>query len=196
MKRLLKVLVLAALIVYTPLLYFRATTDITSTHDAQNAEAVLVFGALVRQGQISALHAERLDSAADLLDRGIVSKIVVSNAARAAEVMRDYLIDTGVPDAAIELDPNAPATPDTCVTELDRPDARPVILLSQSFHLPRIAFQCGNLGLTGQYVAAAPTADRSQTGTLRTIWIRAWRHTREALLIWSEILGVYRTLSS
>lgn len=195
MRRLIKGLIVLALIVYGPLLYLRATTDITSTEDAEAAKAVLVFGALVRQGQISALHAERLDSAADLLERGIVETIVVSNAARAAEVMQDYLIDKGVPANAIEVDPRAPATPDTCVTELERSAPRTVLLLSQSFHLPRIAFQCANLGLTGQYVAAEPTADRSETGTLRTLWIRAWRHTREALLIWTEILGVYRKLS-
>lgn len=195
MKRLLRILIVLALGLYGPLLYLRATTPIVTTETAEPAAAVLVFGALVRQGQISALHAERLDSAADLLRRGAVDRIVVSNAARASEVMRDYLIDNGVPETAIDVDPNAPATPDTCVNEAARPSPRSVILLSQSFHLPRIAYQCANVGLTGQYLAAASTAARDGTGTLRTLWIRTWRHTREALLIWTEILGVYRTLS-
>lgn len=195
MKRLLRILIVLALVLYGPLLYLRATTPIVTTETAEPAVAVLVFGALVRQGQISALHAERLDSAADLLRRGTVERIVVSNAARASEVMRDYLLENGVPEAAIDVDPNAPATPDTCVNETARNAPRSVILLSQSFHLPRIAYQCANVGVTGQYLAATPTADRAGTGPLRTAWIRAWRHTREALLIWTEIFGVYRALS-
>ncbi|MEM7058719.1 MAG: YdcF family protein [Pseudomonadota bacterium] len=195
MRRFFRAVIVIAVVVYGPLLYLRATTEITTADETESAQAVLVFGALVRQGQISALHAERLDTAADLLRRGMVQKIVVSNAARAAEVMRDYLVENGVEPSAIELDPNAPATPDTCVTELGRATPRPVMLLSQSFHLPRISYQCANLGLTGQYVAAASAGGPSEIGTLRTLWIRAWRHTREALLIWAEMLGVYRTLS-
>lgn len=195
MKRLLKGFIVLLMIVYGPLLYLRTTTDIITTDQADPGDAVLVFGALVRKGQISALHAERLDSSIDLLERGTVKTIVVSNAARAAEVMRDYLIDSGVPDSAIEVDSRAPATPDTCVTEMERSAPRSVLLLSQSFHLPRIAFQCANLGLTGQYVGATPTADRSETGILKTLWIRARRHSREALLVWAEILGIYRALS-
>ena len=195
MKRFFRATLLIALIVYGPLLYLRASTPLTPADQAQAADAVLVFGALVRSGQISALHAERLDTATDLFRRGVVPIIVVSNAARAAEIMRDYLIDKGVPQSAIELDPNAPATPDTCVTELARDEPRSVILLSQSFHLPRIALQCKNLGLTGQYVSATSSADTQDTGTLQTLWIRARRHTREALLVWTELLGLYRKLS-
>ena len=195
MKRLLRLIIILVLVIYGPLLYQRLTTPIVSADDAEPADVVLVFGALVRNGNISALHAERLDTAKALLDQGKVQTIVVSNAARAAEFMRDYLVSEGVPATAIEVDPTAPATPDTCVAEIARPVPRDVIMLSQSFHLPRIALQCSNLGLSGQYVAATASKQADQTGTLRTLWIRAWRHSREALLTWSEILGVYRMLN-
>ena len=195
MKRLARMIVILALIIYGPLIYQRVTTPILPADQAKPADAVLVFGALVRNGQISALHAERLDTSKALLDQGKVQTIVVSNAARAAEFMRDYLVANGVPAASIEVDPNAPATPDTCVAELARPSPRDVILLSQSFHLPRIALQCANLGLTGQYVAATSAPQTGQTGTIATLWIRVRRHSREALLIWAELLGLYRALN-
>lgn len=195
MKRLLKYAIVIAVIVYGPLVYLRATTPLTPAEQAMPADAVLVFGALVRSGQISALHAERLDTAAQLLEDGKVETIVVSNAARAADIMQDYLLRADVQAHAIEIDPKAPATPDTCANELARENPRDVILLSQSFHLPRIALQCGNLGLTGQYVVATASTDAPNIGTLRKLWIRGWRHTREALLIWTEMLGLYRTLS-
>ena len=196
MRRWARRLLVLALVVYGPLIYLHLTTPVLTPNQAEPADAALVFGAVVRQGRISALHAERLDTAADLLDAGKTDKIVVSNAQRAAEVMAEYLVASGIPRSRIQIDGEAIATPDTCLREFQRPAKRPVILISQRYHLPRIALQCGGFKLDVQYVAADRDRSSEESGVLRVSAIRAWRHTREALLIWSELLGLYRTLSS
>ena len=196
MRRWLRRLLVLACVIYGPLIYLHLTTDIRTGAEAEPAQAAIVFGAVVRGGQISALHAERLDTARALLERGTVSLIVVSNAERAAEAMRAYLTANGVPDAAIQIDGTALATPDSCLREFQRPTRRRVILISQRYHLPRIALQCAGYRLEAQFIAAERGRANPEIGLAQRLWIRLRRHTREALLVWSEMLGLYRTLSS
>ena len=89
----------------------QATTPTRGLQEAQPADAALVFGAVVRNGVISPLHAERLDAASALYERGIIPQIVVSNQQLAAKLMRDYLITKDVPEHAIRLDGRAGRSP-------------------------------------------------------------------------------------
>ncbi|MEM9060832.1 MAG: YdcF family protein [Pseudomonadota bacterium] len=182
-----------ALIAAGPLGVLVSQTDIRSPETARSADAALVFGALVRESRISPLHAERLDTAAKLLESGKIRRIVVSNAPRAASVMSEYLVGKGVPRSAIEIDPDAIKTPHTCANELDRAEARDVILISQRFHLPRIAYQCRKLGLVGQYVEADRPVDEitSARSPLAVFRIRAVRYAREAVLVWASLIEAY-----
>ena len=191
-KKILATVFSALVLLFTPLLFLHATTPISTIATAEPADRALIFGAVVRGGRISPLHADRLDSAIALWRAGKAPELVVSNAARAAGVMRDYLRQRGVPDGVIVVDGKAPSTPDTCVNQRDRKAAK-FILISQRFHLPRLALQCARRGITGDYVAA----DRSANSTLSTThrWsIRAYRQTREAVLVWLELLGLYDLL--
>ena len=189
-------LLVLACVVYGPLLYLRLTTPIVTPEEARPADAAIVFGAVVREGRISALHAERLDAAISLFQNDVVKSITVSNAQRAAETMRDYLLEHHIPPSAIQLDGAAIATPDTCLAEFQRPTRRPVILISQRYHLPRIALQCAGYRLEAQFITAERGRANPEIGLAQRLWIRLRRHTREALLVWSEMLGLYRTLSS
>lgn len=184
----------AIVVVYAPYVWFWATVPVIAPQAAKPADAALIFGALVRSGEVSALHAERLDTGAMLWGDGVVDTLVASNAVRAAGIMKDYLVTQGVPAEAVEIDGQAQATPDTCVAEAARPTARSVILISQAYHLPRIALQCRRLGVTGQYVKSIrePSVDPASLWT--KIRVRAVRYTREAVLVWAELLGQYRVL--
>lgn len=196
MRRLLKWAAVAGAILFAPLIWLHATTPVVNLTTAQPADAALIFGALVRRGRISPLHDERLMAGQKVLDAGLVKTLVVSNAAAAAQIMHDHLVSRGVAPARIEIDGRSVATPDTCAVEAERPTKRSVILISQGFHLPRIALQCRNLGIEGQYLAAEDVAGAAPTGesALAVMWLRAQRHTREAMLVWLEILGLYKTL--
>lgn len=196
MKVLLRLVIrlgLLAAVFLAPLAVLMTHTAIVRADSSRQADAALIFGALVRDGQISPLHAERLDTGVALYNAGKVSKLVVSNAPRAAAIMADYLRDQGIPDTVIEIDANALKTPHTCANEMDRQGQRKTILISQRFHLPRIAYQCRKLGLTGQYVEADQphhevSAARSPVAVLR---VRTTRYVREAVLVWASLVGAY-----
>lgn len=163
----------------------------------EKADAVLVFGALVRDGKISPLQRERLLAAKRLLDTNIVDTIVASNEQRAAEVMVAYLVAQGVPRDSIELDGKANKTPDTCRNERDGRDSngqRSLIFLSQAFHLSRSYYQCQLLGVTGQLFAADSLGiiDRSRTHWWTKLKVRSLRYSREAALTWAVVLGLYK----
>ena len=168
----------------------QGTTNLLTIDEVKPADAALVFGAIVRNGLISPLHAERLDAANAVFELGLVKQIVVSNQQLAARSMRDYLIKKGVPAEAITLDGRAERTPDTCRAEASRAQQRRVIMVSQRFHLPRLAFQCSNLRIEGQYLIADSTI-RAPENYWTLLKVRSLRTTREAALVWAEILGVY-----
>lgn len=189
-----RLLVVAVILVYGPFVWFWIFTPSVAHQLSRPADAALIFGALVRSEAVSPLHAERLDTAVALYETGKVPVLVASNATRASEIMRDYLIQAGVPAGAIELDGQAQATPDTCVAEAARDEPRQVVLVSQAYHLPRIALQCRRLGVEGQYVKAVRQDRDPEVGALTLLRVRGIRYTREAVLIWAELTGQYRRL--
>lgn len=183
-----------ATVFYAPLIIAWLALPIVPADQAQQADVALIFGALVRDGEISALHQERLDTATVLWRRGAAEQLVASNAPRAARMMQEYLVQAGVAPAAIVLDPEAYSTPDTCVSEA-KAGTRARILISHEYHLPRIALHCWKLGVTGQYVAADRTRLATPpAGVATKVRVRAYRYTREAALLWAELLGLYRSL--
>ena len=190
MCRLALLIGLGLAILFAPTLWLRITAGIVPITDAQPAEAALIFGAMVRGGTISPLHKERLDTGLTLLNAGTVDTLVVSNARNAARAMQNYLIDSGVPEDQIEVDPLAIHTPDTCRAEHARNAPRKVILISQKFHLPRIALQCAKYTLDSQLVFA-DNPNRAALPVLTTLRIRMGRILREAFLTWGAILGLY-----
>ncbi len=196
MKILLRLVMRLGLLVVVflaPLTILTAQTAIQRVDETEPADAARIFGALVRSGQISPLHAERLDTGVAPFKAGRVDKLVVSNAPKAAAIMAEYLRDQGIPDTAIEIDTNALKTPHTCANEIDVDGRRSVILISQRFHLPRIAYQCRKLGLTGQYVEADQPHEEitSARAPLAVMQVRARRYLREAVLVWASLVGAY-----
>ncbi len=192
MRKLLVTLVLSGAVFAAPWVWQTLSTPITTFKGATSADAALIFGAVVRGGQISPLHRERLDTGVALWRRGTVKTLVVSNAPSAARTMQKYLEAQNVPADAIAMDTTAIRTPDTCKAEAARQDPRSVIFVSQKFHLPRIALHCARYGLDAQFVAA-DHSDRAWLGTWTTLRVRTGRWIREAALIWGVLLNLYPT---
>lgn len=186
----------AIAIFFAPLFYAHIKYPSSDISTIEPADAALVFGALVRENRISPLHEERLKAAVDLLDRKLISTIVVSNTKHAAQIMAAYLEEMGVLPAKIEIDGTAVKTSDTCRTEQTRNAPRKVIFVSQGFHLPRLSIQCEMHGILGQslpaerYRASGP----NELSRWRIAQIRLMRHTREAALLWTALLGIYDNL--
>ena len=190
MRRVALGLLVAVFALVLPRLWLGVTSQIHTVETAPEAEAALVFGALVRDDRISPLHRERLDAGVALLEAGRIGVIVVSNSERAAQAMAAYLQRQGVPDTAIEIDARAPHTPATCRNEATRASPREVLLVSQRFHLPRIRLQCAQAGLDGAPVEAN---DRTRTapGLLTRLRVRGYRTLRECVLTWAALTGIY-----
>lgn len=159
-------------------------------------DAALVFGGLVDDsGEMSEINQERLLTAAHLAEQNLVQEIILSNTEFAAEAMQNFLLESypALQDRVV-LDTQAVVTSDTCKNELaNHEEIRHVLLVSQSYHLPRVVFQCRRLGIWGQGYSAEQDAviDREDLGFWTTRKIRYNRHAREAFFIWLNILGIY-----
>ena len=91
-----------ALIVLLIIYWFPFHNIWMSSHPKEKIEmlphshAVIVFGTLVRNGQVSPLLKERLDASIAIYSSHRAKQIVVSNQSKAALIMKQYLIQNGV----------------------------------------------------------------------------------------------------
>jgi vancomycin permeability regulator SanA len=149
---------LAPLLVATPLVWFAVSTDSRRT-TADRAEArpvALVLGAgLRRDGRPTLLLARRLDIAADLYHRGTVDAVLVSGADDEPAAMRTHLLAAGVPDAKIVGDVAGIRTWDSCVRAHEVYGVRSAIVVTQEFHLPRAVVLCAAAGIDATGVGDA-----------------------------------------
>jgi SanA protein len=132
-------------------------------HDASSVpaeQAAIVFGAAVyRNGRLSSVLRDRMDTAISLYQNGKVDKILVSgdnseDNYNEPGAMMAYALERGIPEQDIQPDYGGRRTYDTCyraqhIFLLDR-----AILVTQEFHLPRALFTCRQLGIEAVGVAA------------------------------------------
>lgn len=168
---------------------------VSSIEQLPNSDAVIIFGTLVNEsGDISPLLKERLDAGKAILEAGKAKTMVVSNTEAAASVMADYLFVSGIDNKLVEIDIQAEKTPDTCAYEKESyPGNRKLIFVSQGFHLPRLLYQCKQLGVQGIAFPAEElaTIDRSGYSILTKLQVRTGRYIREAGLTWLAFLNIY-----
>lgn len=133
------------------------------THKADEVEpreTALVLGAKIRApGEPTALLADRLDTAAELLRRGKVERLLLSGDGSAGrpdevEAMRRYLMSLGVPEEALVLDRESPRTLASFVRARDVFGERAPIVVTNPFHLPRALFLAKRVGLEALGVPA------------------------------------------
>jgi vancomycin permeability regulator SanA len=117
------------------------------------APVALVLGAQVYpSGMPSAFLRARLDLAQRLLEAGKVEVLLVSGAADAPEydepkAMRAYLEAAGVPPERVVEDPHGLDTYDSCVRAQRVYGLEELVIVSQSYHLPRAVGTARRLGL-------------------------------------------------
>ena len=158
-----------------------------------DSDAVIVFGTLVRDANISPLLRERLNASIAIYNANKVKEIVVSNTPKAALVMQKYLIKKSIPSKHIKMDTEAEKTPDSCRYEKKLyPQGRKLIFISQGYHLPRINYQCKKLGVNAILFPAEKLENRSSLfSSFMVFSIRTKRYFREAGLTLLAMLNVY-----
>jgi SanA protein len=133
---------------------------IYSTQTVPSMPVALVFGAgLWRDGTPTTVLRDRIATATQLYFSGKVQKLLMSGDNSYLDynepgAMREYALSLGVPPEAIVLDYAGRRTYDTCYRARARFAAENVILVTQSFHLPRALYTCNILGLTAVGVAS------------------------------------------
>lgn len=150
----------------------------------------IVFGAAIyRNGALSAMLEDRVETAVRLYEAGKVERLLFSGDNRYVEYnepgrMADYAIARGVPPEAIQPDYGGRSTYDTCYRARDIFGVDEAILVTQSFHLPRALFTCDRIGLD----VVAVGADLQSYGdkSLR------WSENREVPALLGALVDVVR----
>ncbi len=139
---------------------FFSWSRIYSVATVPSAPAAVVFGAgLTRSGQPTVILKDRVETAAQLYFSGKVQKLLMSGDNRTLdynepEAMRQYALSLGVPSSAIVLDYAGRRTYDTCYRARAIFGLSSILLVTQSFHMPRALFLCNALGLKAEGVEA------------------------------------------
>ena len=123
---------------------------------ARQVEAIVVLGAAQYNGEPSPVLRARLAHAADLYDRGLAPRVVVTGGKRSgdrvteATASADYLASQGVPQQAILREVKGRSSWQQLAAAsqfLKKQGVRRVLLISDGFHSARIAAIADELGL-------------------------------------------------
>ena len=134
-----------------------AVLEVGRRDQARPADAIVVLGAAQYEGRPSPVLRARLDHALLLWRRGLAPTVIVTggtgvgDTTSEAAVGRRYMMQRGVPDSAIVVEDRGLTTSQSlhAVSELmrERP-GRSLILVSDPFHMLRLALLARRLGLT------------------------------------------------
>lgn len=121
--------------------------------DAPYADTAIVFGAAVfRNGRLSTVLRDRVETAIALYKQGKVEQILMSGTGQGVNydeptAMANYAISRGVPAEDIFTDHRGFRTFETCLRAKYTFGVHDAALVTQSFHLPRALFTCDRLGI-------------------------------------------------
>jgi SanA protein len=133
---------------------------IYSPVSVREEQAAIVFGAAVyRNGRLSTVLRDRMETAIALYQNGKVNKILVSGDNSSENynepgAMMAYAIERGIPPQDIQPDFGGRRTYDTCYRAREIFQLERAILVTQDFHLPRAIFTCQILGVEAIGVSA------------------------------------------
>jgi len=163
---------------------------IHTLEEAPSSRVALVLGARVYpNGRLSAMLADRVDTAIALYKAGKVDKLLMSGDNSLADynepgAMMAYAIARGVPAEDIQPDYGGRRTYDSCYRARQVFQVEEAVIVTQAFHLPRALFLCENLGVQAQGVMA----DR-RVYSPRSL---AWSETREMPALVAALVDVIR----
>ncbi len=132
----------------------------TKVADVPKKQTALILGAAIHNdGTLSPIFQSRVDEAIELYQAKKVSKILASgdnSTVQHNEVnpVRNYLLAKGIPDSDIFLDHAGFDTYSTMYRARDIFQVSSMIIVTQSFHLPRAVFIARALGLEAYGVPA------------------------------------------
>lgn len=127
--------------------------QIISANEAPTSSLALIFGGgMKNKVDMSDMQWDRVEVGAQLYNSGRVTKLMITGddgALRADEItaMTNRLIVLGVPTSSLLADPHGYRTYESCIREAKIYGIASTIVVSQSFHLPRIQYFCEHFGI-------------------------------------------------
>lgn len=127
-----------------------------SVESLPQAHTVIILGASVySDGTLSPILQDRVDTGLKIYRNGKAKRFLLSGDNRSEDydevnAMRRYLINLGVPDSHIYIDPAGIDTYDSMYRSHAIFEVPSAIVVTQQFHLPRTLFIAKNLGLSYQ----------------------------------------------
>lgn len=112
----------------------------------RKADVAIVLGnEVMANGEPSARLRARLESAFEVYEAGLTTHVIVSGGTglsghNEAVVMKDYLVERGIPEVQVLTDPNGVDTRATAINAfamMQQRGWRDALVVSQFFHLPR-----------------------------------------------------------
>ena len=147
--------------------------------------AIVVLGAAQYDGRPSPVLKARVDHAIGLWQRGFGRRLVMTggrapgDTTSEAAVARRYALSNGVPDSVIVVETGSRSTSEALrnVATLLRDTPRDVILVSDPFHMLRLAILARRFGLKPR---TSPTHTSPISTNLGEFWLYAWRESWKA----------------
>ncbi len=133
---------------------------IYSTENAPSADAIIILGASLKpDGNPSDALNDRLIVGADLFKQGKAGKLIVSgddgqNRTDEVSVMKQKLLELGVPEDSIIKDDHGYRTYESCKRAKNVFNIDSAILVTQKFHLVRALYVCNELDVNSVGVAS------------------------------------------
>lgn len=138
---------------------------VSNIEKLSEAQAVIILGAAVyKDGKLSPVLKERVDTAVAVYKNGLVEKILMSgdNSSKSyneVSPVHQYLLESGVPAEDIFLDYAGFDSYDTMYRAKSIYGVETAIVVTQTFHLSRALFIANNLGIKSEGIH--PPADKS-----------------------------------
>jgi uncharacterized SAM-binding protein YcdF (DUF218 family) len=147
--------------------------------EARSADAIVVLGAAQYDGRPSPVLRARLDHALSLWGRHLAPRLVLTggmgdgDTTSEAAVSRRYAVKHGVPDSAILVEARGRTTAESMqhvAALMDTLRLREVILVSDPFHMLRLAILARRFGLM-------PRTSPTRTSPISASVTESWRYT-------------------
>ncbi len=157
---------------------------ITQPAEAPQSQAIMILGASIKSnGQPSDALKDRLDTGIDLYKNNKAPLILLTgddgrNRADEITVMKNYVLNAGVPENAIFTDGQGYRTYESCTRANKTFHINQAIIVTQKFHLPRALYLCHRLGLDSVGVSA----DLHTYKDIRWFTVRDWLASFKAWL--------------
>jgi SanA protein len=181
-KRFLLIIGFFVIITISPFTFLFLSQNLRKNDTTSNV--ALVLGAGIKNNRYpSKVLENRLEQSIKLYKSGEVKNFLVSGDNTTIdynepEVMQNYLVKQGIPKANIIADFGGRRTIDSCWRAKNAFKADSLVIISQSFHLPRAQFLCNSVGLkTSTSIADDSSWQVKLNGYVRELpasWVALW----------------------